>query len=132
MHARSFLPLLFAVMAVPVAHAEIYACAGKQRMPVYQNFPCQFDRLDAVPSSAQGPSAGASDRAAPQRAKGVASSRPAVPAVGMTTDEVRTIWGEPTTSSTEEHAKRDIEVWTYADSRSIVFDRKGIVTAIHW
>ena len=50
----------------------------------------------------------------------------------MTTDHVKTIWGEPLETTKEEFAKGDIETWTYADSRSIHFDRKGRVTAMHW
>ena len=127
MLVRPLLPLLLALGASPV-HADIYACAGKHRLTVYQNFPCEFDRADAVtaPAGARAAAAGANARSAPS------APRPAVPRVGMNTEEVRAIWGEPKDMTTEEHAKKDIERWTYADSRSVIFDRRGVVTSIHW
>jgi hypothetical protein len=128
MFVRPLLLLLLVVPGAPPVHAEIYACAGKHRLTVYQNFPCQFDRADAVtaPADARADAAGANFPQGPR------APRPVVPRVGMSTEEVRAIWGEPKDMTTEEHAKRDIERWTYADSRSVVFDRKGIVTSIHW
>ena len=102
-------------------------------MPIYQNFPCEFDslgaanlpaaptgRLTATPVSTS--TGGHANRAA------VA----AVPRIGMTTKEVRAIWGEPLQTTREEFVKGDIETWQYADSRSIQFDRKGRVTSINW
>jgi hypothetical protein len=50
----------------------------------------------------------------------------------MTREEVRAVWGEPIDTSREEFAKEDIETWSYADSRSIRFDRKGRAAAIRW
>ena len=55
-----------------------------------------------------------------------------MPRVGMTTNEVKTIWGEPLDMSREEYAKGNIETWTYANSRSIRFDVKGRVADIKW
>ena len=124
---------LVAVLAATPAHAEIYACTAKSRLPVYQNFPCQFDRLaDApAPTGVSHPSTMAAT-AQPARLTTASAPRPATPRVGMTTSDVREIWGNPQSISKEELARKDIETWSYADSRLIEFDRKGIVTAIRW
>jgi hypothetical protein len=125
--------LLCLLLALPpaAAQAEIYACTGKGRLPVYQNFPCQFDRLASAPD--EGAATTPATRNGPQNLKAaVFAPKPPAPRVGMTTDQVRAIWGDPQDLTKEEFAKRDIETWTYANSRSIVFDRKGIVTSIHW
>ena len=128
MSVRPLPLLLFLALGASPVNAEIYACAGKHRLTVYQNFPCEFDRADAVtaPAGVRAAAAGANAK------QGPGAPRPALPRVGMSTEEVRAIWGEPKDMTTEEHAKKDIERWTYADSRSVVFDRKGIVTSIHW
>lgn len=109
-------------------HAEIYACAGPHRMPVYQNFPCEFASLGAVSATAtvvgvQAPSSGPGDGA---HLTPVAT----MPRVGMTTEQVKAIWGQPSDTTREEYARGDIETWTYADSRSIRFDLKGRVAEI--
>ena len=124
--------LVWLLVALPAAaaQAEIYVCTAKGRLPVYQNFPCQFDRLASAPDE------GAATTPAthgPESLKAtVFAPKPAAPRVGMTAEQVRAIWGDPQNLTKEEFAKRDIETWTYANSRSIVFDRKGIVTSIHW
>jgi hypothetical protein len=125
--------LAWLLVALPAAaaQAEIYACTGKGRLPVYQNFPCQFDRLASAPD--EGPATAPATRLGPNSLKTtVLAPKPAAPRVGMTADQVKAIWGDPQDLTTEEFAKRDIETWTYANARSIVFDRKGIVTSIHW
>jgi hypothetical protein len=144
--ATRSLPLVLslALALAPAAYAEIFKCAGHRNVPVYQNFPCEFDSLDAAyaapaatsSSTAVAPvtaraTAGRAARAAQQPAKAT-PARASMPRVGMTGDEVLSIWGEPNFMTTEEHAKRDIEVWSYGDSRSIEFDREQRVTAIHW
>jgi hypothetical protein len=125
--------LVWLLVALPAAaaQAEIYACTDKGRLPVYQNFPCQFDRLAFAPD--EGTATTPATRNGPQSLKKTVSApKASAPRVGMTTDQVRAIWGDPQDLTKEEFAKRDIETWTYANSRSIVFDRKGIVTSIHW
>ncbi|HJU23137.1 MAG TPA: hypothetical protein VJ891_11570 [Casimicrobiaceae bacterium] len=113
------------------AHADIYKCTGKKSLPTYQNFPCQFDSLAAV--SAVRTSAAATTPEHGKAAKRVnGGAMASVPRVGMTTEEVRKIWGEPIDISKEEYAKGDIETWRYADSRSIRFDAKGRVQHIDW
>lgn len=125
------------------AHGEIYKCSSKKTMTVYQNFPCESDSLGSMPTR----SSNAKSTTSPVfTAQATPTSIPThtttavtesggispVPSVGMTTDQVKAIWGEPLETTKEEFAKGDIETWTYADSRSIHFDRKGRVTAIHW
>ena len=122
-------PFFLLVALLSPVHAEIYRCTGKGGLTVYQNFPCDIDRLAVSPANPASRT--------PPPARGASTSRekrpgPGAPRVGMTTQEVRSIWGEPNDSSKEEFANRDIEIWTYADSRSVEFDNRGRVTRIHW
>lgn len=145
MNLLALAPIAF-LFAIPTASAEIYRCSGRSAMTVYQNFPCEFDRLASVPgtrsfdaettgrpssASRQPRSMKAAERSG-TGAIAASPSMPAVPRVGMTTAEVRAIWGEPRYLSKEELTRKDVEIWSYADSRSIEFDRKGRVTTIHW
>jgi hypothetical protein len=128
--ARTFVGLLVALLSVP-ANAEIYKCTAKT-IPTYQNFPCEFDSLGA--SSISDRSAAATPTPAPgvPRAAAASQARPSAPRVGMTSDEVKAIWGEPTNTNKEEFVKGTVETWTYADSRSIQFDRRHRVISIQW
>lgn len=138
------LVLSLALAFTPRAYAEIFKCAGHRNVPTYQNFPCEFDSLDAAEIAPAAPSSAPVRVAAPQAATGkllgadvkqpasAVPAQPSIPAIGMTSDDVRRIWGEPHFMTTEEHAKADIEIWSYGDSRSIEFDRQERVTAIHW
>ena len=133
------LSLVLLALAPAVAHAEIYKCAGKGGMPLYQNFPCEFDSLGAMPSSpmpraAPGSALHASNGAPRNNASTVREppATGAAPRVGMSRRDIRTRWGQPLETSKEEHAEEDIEIWTYAGSRSVHFDRKGRVAAAHW
>ena len=132
----------FVVLGVAPAAADIYECTGKKSMPTYQNFPCEFDSLGDLPSP---PAAAATTSTARTAAAGHAPVRAGnpdsrvhragaapAPRVGMSADEVKAIWGQPIDTSKEELRKGTIETWTYADSRSIEFDRKGRVTGIKW
>ena len=110
--------VLFSVLFVaPLASAEIFKCVGKIGEVLYQNFPCQFESMGGMPIDAQGP-----------------KKTPAVPAeprLGMTAEEVRAIWGEPTDTVQEEPARGGrFEVWSYDASRSVRFDHRGRVSAI--
>jgi hypothetical protein len=129
---------LLSTIAVTSAHADIYKCVGKGPLPVYQNFRCEFDSAaeeeeeDAMPASRTEPTTAAKPG---MRAAAKASATPSaasIPRVGMTAIEVRAIWGKPRDTSDEEHADADVEVWTYADSRSVRFDRKHRVTVVRW
>lgn len=128
---RALLLSFTLAVAVPAAHAEIFKCVGKSRLPTYQNFPCQFDSAGSTPTTV-----GATNVSAPAGVGAPATAGTAsigtTPRVGMTTKEVKAIWGEPIDTSKEEYAKGNVETWTYADSRSIRFDLKGRVSEITW
>lgn len=116
-------------LAMP-AHAEIFRCVGIRNLPTYQNFPCDVDSPARAPSTvASLPPATASPRS---RQHGVDDAETSSePRIGMSARDVRRLWGEPINSTTEEFARANIEIWTYPGARSVEFDRKGRVTAIH-
>jgi hypothetical protein len=109
--------VLFCLLFVAsFASAEIFKCVGKRGETLYQNFPCESESIAWVPQ----------DVSAPKK-----SPIPAEPAVGMTTDEVKAIWGEPTNTFQEEPGNGPrFEVWSYGDSQSVRFDRRGRVSSV--
>src|SRR5437773_919784 len=114
-------PLFFA--AAPTS-AEIFKCPGKSGASVYQNFPCEIDSLGSLPSAPTVTRALAAPADSNQaKPTAVASAaRAAEPRIGMTTEEVRTIWGEPTDTFWEEPGEGDrSELWSYGNSRSVRF-----------
>jgi hypothetical protein len=122
--------VLFSVLFVaPLASAEIFTCVGKRGETLYQNFPCELESMAKMPDDAQTdqmPSA-----TGPLVAAKKAPAEPAEPSVGMTTDEVKAIWGEPTETVQEEPGNGPrFEVWSYGDSRSVRFDRRGRVSSV--
>ena len=124
--------LILLVLFLPARspYAEIFKCTNKA-MPTYQNFPCEFDSLATMPTTIATMNVNPPAAAAAPAAAGAASDV-TMPKVGMTTKEVKAIWGEPVDTNREEYAKGNIETWTYADSRSIRFDVKGRVSEIKW
>ena len=100
----------------------------------YQNFPCPIDSLGLGCRPLQRKRQRLRhDPARPQRRqrrrdrkrrngrRGKASE----PRVGMTADEVRAIWGEPEeTYYGRAAASGRVEIWHYADGRSVQFDNK--------
>ena len=129
--AAESLPLLALLLATSVVHADIFKCTANKAMPTYQNFPCEFDSLGAMPATAHASDASRTAALHPQ-GPGAATPVATMPRVGMTTNEVKAIWGEPNDTVKEEYAKGDIETWTYPDSRSVRFDLKGRVSEIKW
>lgn len=118
-------------MAVP-APAEIFKCAGKDGLVVYQNFRCELDSLGSLPS-AQTKTASTELKPAKPAATVLASSvdRPTEPRVGMSAEEVRAIWGEPTDTFNEEPGDGGrTETWAYGSDRSVRFDHKSRVIAV--
>ena len=110
--------VLFSVLFIaPLASAEIFKCVAKNGLDLYQNFPCQFESMGWMPTDAKGP-----------------KKSPAVPTelrIGMTAEEVRAIWGEPTDTVQEEPGDGGrFEIWSYGASRSVRFDHKSRVSAI--
>jgi len=139
--ARVSISIVVALSAAE-ASGEIYKCTARKSVPKYQNFPCEFDTLGSVPpaSAPQIDSRTTGTTAAARAATTItpehkvvhrAAGAP-VPRVGMTTDEVRALWGEPAEMNKEELRKGTFDTWTYADSRSVQFDRKGRVASIKW
>ena len=130
--------VLFCVLfTAPLASAEIFKCVGKYGEALYQNFPCQFVSMGGMPMDAPGPKEPPAEVPGPKKSStGVSGPKkspaaPAAPRVGMTTDEVRAIWGEPTEIIQEEPGEGSrFEVWSYDASRSVRFDRKRRVSSI--
>jgi Domain of unknown function (DUF4124) len=120
--------VLFSVLLVaPLASAEVFKCVGKKGETLYQNFPCQFESMGGMPTDVPDPKKTRVDAPAPKKSPAV----PAEPRLGMTTDEVRAIWGEPAEIVQEEPGDGGrFQVWSYGDSRSVRFDRKRRVAAI--
>src|SRR6478672_806356 len=106
---KSVCVLLFVLFVAPLASAEIFKCVGKSGEDLYQNFPCQFESAGGMPTGAP-----SQKDAAPAPKK--SSAMPAEPRLGMTTDEVRAIWGEPTNTVQEEPGDGGrFEVWSYGE-----------------
>jgi len=134
---KSFCALLFLLFGVSLASAEVFKCIGKKGEDLYQNFPCEFESMGGMPTDAAGSKTSTADVRDPKKSPtDVAGPKkspaaPAEPRIGMTTEEVRAIWGEPTDSRWEEPGDGDrSEVWSYGDSRSVRFDSKRRVAAI--
>jgi hypothetical protein len=138
--AKSLWVLIPALCAAPLASAEIFKCVGKNGTDLYQNFPCQFDSLGSLPSSppsakTTSPPSDASQakpKAAPVdvASNGKSPALPTEPRVGMTTEQVRALWGEPEEIIQDEPIDGRIEIWRYGDVRSVQFDRKQRVLAV--
>jgi len=130
--------VLFSVLVIaPLASAEVFKCVGKKGESLYQNFPCQFESMGGMPMDAAGSKTSTADVRDPKKSlTDVAGPKkspaaPAEPRIGMTTEEVRAIWGEPIDTHWEEPGDGDLsEVWSYGASRSVRFDRKRRVAAI--
>jgi hypothetical protein len=137
--SKSMWILVPALCAAPPASAEIFKCVGKNGTDLYQNFPCQFDSLGSLPSSPPSakttlPPSDASQakpKAVPVDVASTAKSANArEPRIGMTPDEVSAIWGEPVETIQDEPIEGRIEIWRYADSRSVTFNHKHRVVAV--
>jgi hypothetical protein len=129
--------LLAALCAAAPASAEIFKCVAKDGGDLYQNFPCQFDSLGSLPSSPQAvkttlvPSDASQARPKTVEIASTSKSTNAnEPRTGMTTEEVRGIWGEPAETDQDERREGRIEIWRYADGRSVEFNRKQRVLAV--
>lgn len=104
-----------AVLATPPAAAEIFKCKAKGGADLYQNFPCELDSLRAPP---------------PKANSGTAARSSSEPVRGMRAEEVRAIWGEPQHVLQEELRNDRIQIWEYADGRSVRFNRKERVLSV--
>jgi hypothetical protein len=137
--------------AAPAQSGEIFKCVAKDGTPLYQNFPCNIDSLGFLPSNAQGP-----QRQTPSPATGgpakpnvqpLAASVPGhapvntaatanridlgTPHVGMTTEEVKVLWGEPDDVTEDEPGDGPrVSNWRYSDGRTVQFDHKHRVLGV--
>jgi hypothetical protein len=145
---KFLLILLPAFIVAPLASAQIYKCVGKGGLDLYQNFPCAIDSLGWMPmdplrQNAPSPASNVNPeltKAAtpPVVEAGTLRSPEAVPRVGMTTDQVRRIWGEPTGDAIHslvpiwhtEIGDEPIEIWSYGTTRSVQFDQNGRVSVL--
>ena len=117
-------------LAAAPSSAEIFKCAGKDGLVVYQNFRCEVDSLGSLPSTPtkQPVSEHAKSNNGPQ-APG--AGHPKEPRVGMSAEDVRAIWGEPTDTFNEEPGDGGrTETWAYGSDRSVRFDHKSRVIAV--
>jgi hypothetical protein len=129
--SKSMWVLVPALCVAPPGSAEIFKCMGKNGTDLYQNFPCQFDSLGSLPSSPPsakttlppGDASQAKPKAAPVDVASTGKSANArEPRIGMTPNEVRAMWGEPTDTRWEEPGEGDLyELWSYGDTRSVRF-----------
>jgi hypothetical protein len=130
--------VLFTVLLVaPLASAEVFKCVGKYGEALYQNFPCQFASMGGTAMDAPGPKELPAEVSGPKESPANVSgakkspAASAEPRAGMTGDEVKAIWGEPTEIIQEEPGDGSrFEVWSYGASRSVRFDRKRRVSSI--
>jgi hypothetical protein len=134
---KSVCALFSLLFGASLASAEVFKCVGKNGEALYQNFPCQFESMGGMPTDVPDPKKSPTDVASPKKSTidvpgpKKSPAAPAEPRIGMTTEEVRAIWGEPTDTRWEEPGDGDLsEVWSYGASRSVRFDRKRRVAAI--
>src|SRR5437868_4877809 len=135
--------------SAPLASAEIFKCVAKDRTALYQNFPCEFDSIGWVPLNAlaakttlispavMSPTASQAKPKAPVNVApvNVASTVRSTPTgelqIGMSSDEVRVLLGEPEEMVDDEPADGGrVSNWRYADGRIVQFDHKHHVFGI--
>ena len=150
--SRAFTALIFvpAFCAAPPASAEIFKCVAKDATALYQNFPCDIDSLGSLPSNqpvAKTPSnslvakalstLGAAGRQEKSKtppinaASIVKATYTGEPQIGMSSDEVRVLLGEPEEMVDDEPADGGrVSNWRYADGRIVQFDHKHYVLGV--
>jgi len=121
--------------------AEIFKCPLQNGVVRLQNFPCPIDWPDShAPSSASGAAAPSAPdptqdkkatAAADQRSGARTAASVGAPQVGMTAEEVKAAWGEPSNVYWDELVDGRTEVWSFSGSRSVQFDLKGRVSGVH-
>jgi hypothetical protein len=136
--SRLFVALIIAAAftAAPASAAEIFKCVAKDGTALYQNFPCNIDSIGSVASSS--PSVPPSDSTATKSNTAIVKVTSAArsgsvkePRIGMSSDEVRTLWGEPEEMVDDEPAEGGrVSNWRYADGRTVQFDHKHRVLSV--
>ncbi len=136
--------LLSVLFVAPLASAEtIFKCVGKNGRDLYQNFPCppeseskvwvrtdvQYTNTPSAPSPTGNPPATQDEPRMETPSTPSATGNPLAaqgePRIGMTTKEVKAIWGEPTEVTQEEVVQGRVQTWSYGPSRSVEFDPSG-------
>ena len=149
--SRAFIAsiLVLPFCAAPPASAEIFKCVAKDATALYQNFPCDMDSLGSLPSNppvaktasnapaAKTPStlgAAGQDKSktAPiNTASIVKATYTGEPQIGMSSDEVRALLGEPDDVLEDEPGNGGrVSNWRYADGRIVQFDHKHHVLGV--
>ncbi len=145
-----FVALILACVlsAAPTTAAEIFKCAAKDGTALYQNFPCNIDSIGSAastPAATVPPSAPATkpnsppvdasltkSNTMPVKVTSIGQSGGASePRIGMTSDEVKTLWGEPEEMVDDEPVEGGpVSNWRYADGRIVQFDHKHRVLSV--
>lgn len=111
------------------AGGEIFHCVAKNGLPLYQNFPCQFDSLSQMGGSPALASAGVQTPVQITReAQPHTGATNLIP--GMTSDEIWTTLGQPVeiiSNPVSGHGSE--ELWRYADKR-IQFGADHVVLSV--
>ena len=129
-----------AFLAASVVAAEIFKCVAKDGTALYQNFPCDMDSLGSLPSnppvaktpSKPGVAGQEKSKTEPIKvASTVKSTYTGEPQIGMSSDEVRALLGEPEEMVDDEPADGGrVSNWRYADGRIVQFDHKHHVLGV--
>jgi len=112
-----------ALCATAPASAEIFKCFAKDKTPIYQNFPCQFNSNPEATKLAFAPAAAtpAKPKAPPVNvAVPVKPPDPSEPNIGMGQDEVRALLGDPL-EIVQDEPSVGVQTWRYVN-KSIQFD----------
>ena len=121
-----------ALTLAPNAFAEIFKCTAKDGLTRYQNFPCDVDSLGSPASPPPAINKAAVEPKSNPVPAAVAAppALPGEPRVGMTADEVRTIWGEPAEVLQDEPRTGRVAIWQYPDGRIVQLNNKQRVISI--
>jgi len=117
---------------VPVASAEqIFKCAGKYGSDLYQNFPCESRSPSSTTVGAQRADASPAGDFTPPATQPSSKARSKTgPAVGMTREDVKALWGPAPNAYYSELVDGRAEIWSYGPSRSVTFDAAGRVSDV--
>jgi len=119
------------LLIAPLASAQIFKCVAKDGTDLYQNFPCGIDSIGSMSTSAPGDKAPSdSKQTKPDASLPAAAVVPTEPRVGMSREEVKAVWGEPEEIVQDEPMNGGVDIWRYADSRSVRFSKRHRVLAV--
>jgi hypothetical protein len=123
----------------PSAGAEIFKCKDARNNIKYQNFPCIIDSIGsrAVASPPEIDDSKPDHTAAASQQNVLATSADLLPDMdydeprtGMTGDQVRRAWGDPTHIENSAGMEGLSEIWHYDNTRRVHFDNKSRVFAV--